>query len=113
LIDTKRHCAKLLEAVEVAGEDPALSYQARNRLRRALIALERGPRGMPHGEQAPAEQSAELRLRAQSLMRRATHLCQPSESLDDRWRREWSEVRAEVLVLRQLLETGPHVSREP
>ena len=39
---TQQYCLKLLDQVEQAGRDPELAYLVRTRLRRALVALERG-----------------------------------------------------------------------
>jgi hypothetical protein len=38
-----------------------------------------------------------------ALTQRVQYLCQPSEALDDRWRREWTTVRDEIVAIRQLL----------
>ena len=100
--DTNTHCLRLLDLVVDAGDDTRVAYQARNRLRRALAALERGPRGGDVKE-LPVAQSSQLRSRTEALAARVSHLCQPSEALDERWRREWTTVREEVRAIQELL----------
>src|SRR5689334_13252920 len=94
---TQTYCVGLLEAVQQAGRDPELAYLARTRLRRALVALERGrvdePRRMLDG--APAD----VRALACNLAERVVWLCQPSEALDVRWKRDWTSVLDDVAYL--------------
>lgn len=102
-----QHYVRLLDAVTEAGNDPDLAYVARFRLRRALISIERGRRlknqriSGPHFSDLP-----ELSERARSLQERVMHLCQPSESLDERWRREWKFVNEETASLRMAITAG-------
>jgi hypothetical protein len=103
LSNTSSHCLRLLDLVLEAGDDSEVAYQARNRLRRALVALERGPRWNGRVERPPVARSPALARRTQALAALVSHLCQPSEALDDRWRREWRIVRTEVLAIRELL----------
>ena len=92
---TQQYCSKLLNEVEAAGRDPRLAYLVRTRLRRALIALERGRSDQPGAgvlEDAPRE----LQQLTRDLAVRVVSLCQPSESLDLRWKRDWQGVLADV-----------------
>jgi hypothetical protein len=102
---TQEHCRKLLEQVERAGEDPQLAYLVRTRLRRALVGLERGRRDGPGGLLADAP--SEVRHLVSSLGVRVASLCQPSEALDVRWRREWGCVLSDVERLRHWVDTQP------
>lgn len=91
---TTEYCSTLLEDVQRAGRDPSRAYLVRTRLRRALVALERGRRDQPGGilDEAPDE----LRRLATDLGARVASLCQPSEALDVRWKREWGFVLDDV-----------------
>lgn len=101
---TNRHCLRLLDAVSEAGNDPELAYVARIRLRRALLALERGPRSARQRLSGPyTPENPELAERAKALQTRVLHLCQPSEALDQRWRREWAVLEAETAAMRRSL----------
>jgi hypothetical protein len=95
---TQEYCRKLLDEVERAGRDPELAYLVRTRLRRAVVALERGRCGGTGGLLAHAP--SEVRHRVSSLGARVTSLCQPSEALDVRWKREWGSVLGDVEHLR-------------
>lgn len=96
---THAYCCELLEQVEVAGRDPDLAYLVRTRLRRALVGLERGRSDTPSRllDDAPDE----IRALATSLAARVVALCQPSEALDVRWKRDWSALLADVAYLRR------------
>lgn len=95
---TQQHCLKLLDSVDAAGRDPQLAYLVRTRLRRALVALERGQRG---GESGIASTGPpEMRRLMDDLSARVLVLCQPSEALDVRWKREWRDVLRDVATLR-------------
>lgn len=105
---TKLHCLRLLDAVQQAGDSPELAYLARTRLRRALIALERGPRVSGRlVPDAPTCTSPEIASCVRRLDQLVMHLCQPSEALDQRWRSEWSTVSSEIHKLRALLLAAP------
>lgn len=97
---TQQYCLKLLDQVEQAGRDPELAYLVRTRLRRALVALERGRSDSDKGgilDQAPTD----LQDLAKDLASRALWLCQPSEALDVRWKREWRDVLSDMARLRE------------
>ena len=99
---TQQYCSKLLDEVEAAGRDPRLAYLVRTRLRRALVALERGRSDQPGAgvlEDAPRE----LQQLTRSLAVRVVSLCQPSESLDLRWKHDWQSVLADVSRLKSWL----------
>jgi hypothetical protein len=87
----RRHL-ELIDAVLSAGSNPHQAYLVRSRLRRALVALNRGF----SDEQPPADVPGDVDSRARRLEQRALHLCQPSEALDVRWKREWAAVRQEL-----------------
>jgi hypothetical protein len=94
-MDTEHYYLSLLEAVKDAGRDPRLAYLVRSRLRRALVALERGRRG--RAEAAPLEGAPEhICELVKDLRVRVAALCQPSEALDTLWRKEWDRVLADV-----------------
>jgi hypothetical protein len=102
---TQSYYLSLLEAVKEAGRDPRQAYLVRSRLRRALVALERGRRGtneLPPLRAAPTEITglvADLRARVAAL-------CQPSEALGVGWRLEWEAVLADVDRLERWLEAS-------
>src|SRR4051812_21185949 len=100
-MDTKSYYARLLDEVLVAGESPELAYQARTRLRRAILALRRGPHG--YASPPPVAQSPTIAEITRRLEDRVHHLCQPSEALDARWRDAWGMVAADVDALRSLI----------
>lgn len=106
---TQAYCQRLLNEVERAGGDPQLAYLVRTRLRRALLALERGRRESPGGLLADAP--PEIRRLTTRLGSRVTSLCQPSEALDVRWKREWSDLLEEVEHLRQWIQCSPAAER--
>lgn len=97
-----RYALRLLDAVVEAGEDPKLAYVVRTRLRRALLAMERGRSSGAADERAPLADAPPMvhalftRLSAGVLL-----LCQPSEALSMRWERGWRDVRSGVEELRQ------------
>jgi hypothetical protein len=96
---TNEYCLSLLDKVDEAGRDPELAYLVRSRLRRAVVALERGRRE-PTGEAPLANAPVEVQALAKELSERVIWLCQPSEALDVRWKREWSAVLDGVAELR-------------
>jgi hypothetical protein len=85
---------QLLDAVRRAGRVPEEAYMARTRLRRALVALDRGHyRDSARVESGPLRDAPpEIKQLAGALAHQAVTLCQPSEALDVRWRRDWSSV---------------------
>jgi hypothetical protein len=94
-MNTNSYYLSLLDAVKKAGRDPRLAYLVRSRLRRALVALERGRRGTD--EPAPlATAPDEIRELVSSLRVRVAALCQPSEALDIGWRQAWVKVLTDV-----------------
>ena len=98
-MDTKSHYERLLLDVLESVNDPELAYQSRARLRRALLALRRGPKG---GSTIPlTTQSPSVAAIVERLERKVLSLSQPSESLDWRWRNEWATVRTDIAELRQ------------
>jgi hypothetical protein len=96
---TQQYCDALLEQVEVAGRDPQLAYLVRTRLRRAIVALERGRHDEP-GSGPLKEAPIELQDLTTDLAAKVMWLCQPSEALDVRWKREWQSVLSDVARLR-------------
>lgn len=102
---TREYCLSLLDQVDEAGRNPDLAYLVRTRLRRAVIGLERGRRsesGSPPLQQAPQE----IRELTTDLTARVIWLCQPSEALDVRWKREWTDVLEGVKRLRHWLDAA-------
>lgn len=94
-MDTERYYLSLLDAVKEAGRDPRLAYLARSRLRRAIVALQCGRRGVQDPPPLMAA-SAEVRDLVRDLEMRVKVLCQPSEALDVGWRQDWEGVLADV-----------------
>lgn len=107
---TQQYCLKLLDAVEEAGRDPQLAYLVRSRLRRSLIALERGRSDECAGEGLLGEAPSEIRDLTKALAARVVWLCQPSEALDVRWKREWTDVFAGVSELRAWVRTSDSIA---
>lgn len=103
---TQHYCLALLERVEQAGRDPQLGYLVRTRLRRALVALERGRSDSREGG-VLSDAPEEIRALTTELSARVVWLCQPSEALDVRWKREWSGVLRDVERLRAWLSQQP------
>lgn len=100
-MNTKSYYTRLLREVLAAGSSHDHAYQARTRLRRALLALERGPRS--EKSLPPVARSWEVARIARRLEDRVLHLCQPSEALDARWRKEWASVSEDVRELERLV----------
>jgi hypothetical protein len=98
-MSTRRYCNELLEQVEAAGQDPQLAYLVRTRLRRAILALERGRSDAPGGGLL-ADAPPEIKDLSRDLATKVVWLCQPSEALDVRWKREWHSVLDDVSRLR-------------
>jgi hypothetical protein len=96
---TQEYCVRLLDEVDAAGHDPELAYLVRTRLRRALVALQRGRSDGGGGVTATAP--PQIRRLMDDLGARVLTLCQPSEALDVRWKREWRDVLSGVAQLRE------------
>jgi hypothetical protein len=103
-MNTKTYYDGLLNEVLAAGQSPELAYQARTRLRRAVLALQRGPNGAT--SVPPVAASLEVAQLTRSLEDRVLHLCQPSEALDARWRDAWHGVSADIRRLQRLVAAG-------
>lgn len=101
---TNEYCLSLLDKVDEAGRDPDLAYLVRSRLRRAIVALERGSRE-PRGEAPLADAPPELQALVKDLSAKVIWLCQPSEALDVRWKREWASVLDGVADLKSWIRT--------
>src|SRR5258708_6091369 len=99
MITTDRYCLRLLDAVVDAGEDPRLAYVLRTRLRRALVAIERGRHDDAKNSRPLEEAPDHVHELVDDLRLRVYDLCQPSEALSLRWEHGWREVRAKVGVL--------------
>ena len=98
---------QLLDAVRRAGCVPEEAYMARTRLRRMLVALDRGRNTGDVQAMGPLRTAPpEITELADALARQAVTLCQPSEALDVRWRRDWSSVLEGVDQLDHWLLTG-------
>src|SRR6266566_1752242 len=100
-MDTKSHYERLLLDVLESANNPDLAYQSRARLRRALLALRRGPKGslvIP-----PVVQSPSVAGIVERIERKVLTLSQPSESLDLQWRSEWNAVSSDINQLRQAI----------
>ena len=103
-------CLSHIQAVRTvaAGVEPA--YVARSRIGRltlstaALVAREVGiprpdfPRPLPVPMNGP-RYLVEVTGSCNRLVSISRHLAQPSEPLDERWRRGWSELLAELATL--------------
>jgi hypothetical protein len=95
----RRHL-RLLRAVREAASDPEKAYLVRSRLRRALVAFNRGF----YGDSNAALLAPELQAAVRRIEQHALRLCQPSEALDLRWKREWSALSREIEQLEGQLE---------
>jgi hypothetical protein len=102
-MDTRPYYARLLDEVLVAGESPELAYQARTRLRRAILALRRGPND--GSSKPPVAESHAIAEITRRLEDRVLNLCQPSEALDTRWRQAWDTVARDIRALKHLVES--------
>jgi hypothetical protein len=100
-VDTNSHYERLLLDALDSVDDPELAYQSRARLRRALLALKRGPNGI--NGIPPASRSATVSAIVERLEERVLSLAQPSESLDMRWRNDWAAVSSDIAELRQAI----------
>ena len=99
---TNDYFLSLLDKVDEAGKDPEKAYLVRSRLRRAIVALERGRRDQD-GKGPLLAAPTELQALAKDLSSRVIWLCQPSEALDIRWKREWTTVLEGVEQMRRWL----------
>ena len=100
-MDTNSHYERLVLEVLESLNDPELAYQSRARLRRALLALKRGPNG---SKVIPlASRSGSVAAIVERLEQKVLSLSQPSESLDFRWRNEWAVVRSDIAELRRTI----------
>ncbi len=97
-MSTNSHYERLLLDVLESVNDPELAYASRARLRRALLAIRRGPNGS--NVLPPATRSASVNAIVERLERKVLSLSQPSESLDSRWRNEWTAVSSDIAELR-------------
>ncbi len=100
-MSTNLHYERLLLDALESLTDPELAYQSRARLRRALLAIRRGPNG--NDVLPPATRSAWVNVIVERLERKVLSLSQPSESLDSRWRNEWTAVTSDIAELRQAI----------
>lgn len=100
------YCVQLLDAVDEAGTDPTLAYVARTRLRRAVIALERGRRGHAAHDSPISAAPPEVRRLVGELRAEVLNLSQPSEALDPIWKADWHNVLERVAALRSWLSAG-------
>jgi hypothetical protein len=100
---------ELLEAVHTAAADPDGAYVLRSRVRRLVLACTRGVAEQEGLERPMAPGPFVSRVRDPSSARicracnllysRTESLCQPSEPLDDRWRRGWDDAEAALSEL--------------
>jgi hypothetical protein len=101
----QRHL-KLLRAIHDASDDPEKAYLVRSRLRRALIALNRGF----YNDRRTAALAPDLQDAVRRIEQGALRLCQPSEALDLRWKRDWAALSQELRELETRL-AGVSTSR--
>lgn len=101
--DTTTYCIEMLDAVLEASSDPELAYTARIRLRRALLALDRGQLTSEGPAQLIAVPPDDIRGLVDGLRERVLNLCQPSEALTGRWEDEWLGVEADLHRVREWL----------
>lgn len=102
---TDLYYLRLLDAVVAAGDDPHLAYVVRTRLRRALLAVERGRNTEDGARARPLNDApAEVPALVADLRARVHVLCQPSEALNARWVNGWADVRTRIETLRGCLE---------
>jgi hypothetical protein len=113
-------CLSQVAAIRAVAAGQAPPYVARSRIGRlalsvaALVAQEAGLSApdLPRPIRVPAGAPAQLRdlaERCNRLSQLARHVAQPSEPLDDRWRRGWHQLLGEVSGLEEQLQSmrGP------
>lgn len=100
-------CAIRISQVRELAGNPELAYAARTRLLRAVLACTRlvsraaglsepqFPGRYTIREDAPAELRRICEITNQ-LLDTSRAICQPSEPLDDRWSKGWSEILANL-----------------
>jgi hypothetical protein len=107
-------CLSQIAAIRDVAAGQAPPYVARSRIGRlalsvaVLVAEEGGlpAPDLPRQIRVPADASAHLRdlaERCNRLSQLARHIAQPSEPLDDRWRRGWHELLGEIGRLEERL----------
>jgi hypothetical protein len=107
-------CLTQIASIRDVATGQAPPYVARSRIGRLalsiaqLVAREAGlsEPDLPRLISVPVEAPARLRdlaARCNRLVELAKHIAQPSEPLDERWRRGWNELLGEVGALEQQL----------
>lgn len=103
MLTLRRNPLKDLRALQTAAQDLESAYLVRTRLRRALLNVAREVahrEGLPEPEMpgvfvVPDDASPEARRLAAlvtDIYQASDRMCQPSESLDARWRADWIEL---------------------
>lgn len=109
-------CLAKVAAVRAATSDPEGAYLIRTRLRRAVLACHRA---VAYECGVPAPSSVEylsvtsgdaraLRIAAAAnrVLGLSERLCQPSESLDVRWKQGWSRLDSALSDLESVLKAA-------
>jgi hypothetical protein len=111
---TRRSPIADLVAVRRAAEDIESAYLVRTRLRRALLNVARDVarhEGLPQPElpgvygvpDTASARSRHIAALASDIYQASERMCQPSESLDARWRADWSDLSAKLTALEHAL----------
>lgn len=109
---TRTDCLDLIDLVCEASGDPASAYVLRARLNRSILFVGRwvaAELGVP-GPSLPGDllslkvtdqEAASLLQTCTTVLGQMRQLCQPSESLDERWRQGWESVSTDLDRLRK------------
>lgn len=107
---TRTDCLELIGQTRSASSDPDSAYILRARLKRSILAVGQYvasvlnlpmptlPEDVLDLEASDPAAAALLR-RCTTVLGQARTLCQPSESLDDRWRTGWKTLELELIRL--------------
>ena len=108
-------CLSQIRAIRDVAAGLEAPYVARSRIGRlamSTVALVAEEAGLPAPERpgpirlldGTSEKLSELAARLDRLREITRHIAQPSEPLDNRWKRGWDELLQELQILEELLE---------
>lgn len=108
---TRTDCLDLIDLARKSSDDPESAYVLRARLNRSILSVgqwladELGLPGPTLPEDlwsltATDQAAASLLTTCTTVLGRMRSLCQPSEALDERWRRGWESVTRDLDQLR-------------
>jgi hypothetical protein len=114
MLTLRRNPLRDLQALRIAAEDLQSAYLVRTRLRRALLSVARDlarreslPEPDMPGVYVIPDHASPQALRLAELItdiyQASDRMCQPSESLDARWRADWAELSEKLDELERVL----------